>query len=60
MKYEVRITAVALKDLYAIYKYVAINDSPGKAEHLIDNIHKAITSLETMPAAAIIPLRCNG
>jgi len=50
VKYEVRITAIALKDLHAIYKYVAINDSPGKAEHLIDNIHKAITSLETMPA----------
>jgi toxin ParE1/3/4 len=50
VKYEVRITEVALSDLYAIYKYVAINDSPGKAEHLIDNIHKAMTSLETMPA----------
>jgi toxin ParE1/3/4 len=49
VKYEVRITEVALNDLYAIYKYVAINDSPGKAEYLIDNIHKAMTSLETMP-----------
>ena len=50
MKYEVRITEVALNDLYAIYNYVAMNDSPGKAEHLLDNIHKAMTSLETMPA----------
>ena len=55
MKYEVCITEVALSDLYAIYKYVAINDSPGKAEHLIDNIHKAITSLETMPARGNYP-----
>jgi toxin ParE1/3/4 len=50
VKYEVRITEVALNDLYAVYRYVAINDSPGKAEHLIDNIQKAMASLETMPA----------
>jgi len=50
VKYEVRITNVALDDLYTIYRYVAINDSPGKAEHLLDNIHKAMSSLETMPA----------
>ena len=50
MKYEVRIVHVALNDLYAIYRYVAMNDLPGKAEHLLDNIHKAMSSLETMPA----------
>jgi toxin ParE1/3/4 len=50
MKYEVRIDNVASDDLYAIYRYVANNDSPRKAEHLIDNIQKAMTSLETMPA----------
>ncbi len=50
MKYEVRITNVALDDLYTIYRYVAINGSPGKAEHLLDNIHKTMTSLGTMPA----------
>jgi toxin ParE1/3/4 len=50
VKYEVRITEVALNNLYAIYKYVAINDSQGKAEYLIDNIHNAMTSLEIMPA----------
>ena len=50
MKYEVRITGVAQDDLFSIYRYVAINDSPGKAEHLLDNIQKTMTSLETMPA----------
>lgn len=50
MKYEVRITEVALNDLYTICKYVAINDSPRKAEHLLNNIYKAMSSLETMPA----------
>ncbi len=49
MKYEVRITGVAQDDLYSIYRYVANNDSPGKAEHLLDNIEKTITSLESMP-----------
>ena len=49
MKYEVRITGVAQDDLYSIYRYVANNDSPGKAEHLLDNIEKAMASLERMP-----------
>ncbi len=55
MKYEVRIDNVALDDLYAIYRYVAINDLPAKAEHLIDNIHNAMSSLETMPARGSHP-----
>lgn len=55
MKYEVRIDNIASGDLYAIYRYVAINDSPVKAEHLLDNIQKAITSLETMPARGSCP-----
>ena len=55
MKYEVRIDNVASGDLYAIYRYAAINDSPVKAEHLLDNIQKAITSLETMPARGSCP-----
>ena len=50
MKYEVRITGIAQDDLYTIYRYVAMNDSPGKAELLIENIQKTTTSLETMPA----------
>jgi len=55
VKYEVRIDHVALDDLYAIYRYVSINDSPGKAEHLLDNIHKAMSSLETMPSRGNYP-----
>ncbi|MFZ3122858.1 MAG: type II toxin-antitoxin system RelE/ParE family toxin [Thermodesulfovibrionales bacterium] len=55
MKYEVRITGVAQDDLFSIYRYVAINDSPGKAEHLLDNIQKTMTSLETMPARGSHP-----
>jgi toxin ParE1/3/4 len=55
VKYEVRIDNIASEDLYAIYRYVAINDSPAKAEHLLDNIHKAMTSLETMPARGSFP-----
>jgi toxin ParE1/3/4 len=50
VKYEVRIVHVALDDLYAIYRYVAMNDSPGRAEQLPGNIHNAMSSLETMPA----------
>ena len=55
MKYEVRIDNIASDDLYAIYRYVANNDSPEKAERLIDNIHKAVSSLETMPTRGSHP-----
>ena len=55
MKYEVRIDNVASGDLYAIYRYVAINDSQVKAGHLLDSIQKAMTSLETMPARCSYP-----
>lgn len=50
MKYEVLVTGVAQDDLYAIYTYVSNNDSLTKAEHLLDNVQKAIASLEAMPA----------
>jgi toxin ParE1/3/4 len=50
VKYEVRITRVAQDDLYSIYRFIANNDSPWKAEHLLDNIEKAMASLEGMPA----------
>lgn len=56
MKYEVRVTGVAQDDLFSIYRYVAINDSQGKAEHLLDNIQKTMTSLETMPARGNHPM----
>lgn len=55
MKYKVRIDNVAIDDLYAIYRYVANNDSPEKADHLLVNIQKAMLSLETMPARSNHP-----
>jgi len=55
VKYGVHVTKAAQDDLYAIYRYVAINDSPGKAGHLLDNIQKTMTSLETMPARGSHP-----
>ena len=55
MKYEIHIDDVAFDDLYAIGRYVANNDSPGKAERLLDNIQKAMVSLETMPARGSHP-----
>jgi toxin ParE1/3/4 len=55
VKYEVRIDNIASEDLYSIYKYVANNDSPGKADHLLENIEKAMASLETMPSRGNFP-----
>jgi len=50
VKYEVRIDDVAADDLYALYRYVAVNDSQAKAGYLLDHRHKAMSSLETTPA----------
>ena len=55
MKYQDRINHVAADDLYAIYRYVAKNDSPRKAQQLLDNLQKTITSLETLPARGNYP-----
>lgn len=55
MRYEVRITGIAQEDLYAIYRYVANNDLPGKAGHLLENIENAMASLETMPLRGNYP-----
>ena len=38
MKFHVRLVAEAEKDLHDIYSYVVVNDSPGKADALLDNI----------------------
>ena len=47
MRYEIHIDDVAFEDLYAIGRYVA--------ERLLDNIQKAMASLETMPARGSYP-----
>jgi len=55
MKYQVYIIADAEKDIFGIYKYVAINDSFQKAELLLRNIEKRISDLSELANRGHIP-----
>ncbi|HSW62155.1 MAG TPA: type II toxin-antitoxin system RelE/ParE family toxin [Dissulfurispiraceae bacterium] len=54
-KYAVRGTLEAKADLLALCRYVAANDSKAKANHLLDNIEKAMAALENMPLRGACP-----
>ncbi|MDA8241334.1 MAG: type II toxin-antitoxin system RelE/ParE family toxin [Nitrospiraceae bacterium] len=55
MRYEVRIDDVAADDLFAIYRYAAVKDSPAKAAILLAHIEKVMSSLEDTPARGNCP-----
>jgi len=55
MKYAVHLVEDAEKDLFDIYRYVALNDSPEKAEKLLDYLEQTILKLETFPERAHYP-----
>ena len=56
MKFEVLFTKSAEDDLIGIYEYVFNNDSPSKAEKLLDKLQKAILELELYPKRGHIPV----
>ncbi len=49
MKFTIYLVEDAEKDLLDIYRYVALNDSPEKAEKLLDHLEQTILRLETLP-----------
>ncbi len=55
MKFNVRVISDAEADLLDIYLYVALNDSPEKANRLIDSLEEVCLRLETMPERGHIP-----
>ena len=55
MNYEIFIIDDAEKDIFEIYQYVAIHDSPDKAEKLINNLEKTCYNLSTFPNRGFIP-----
>lgn len=54
-KYLVNILAPAEQDLLDIYHYVAENDSPEKADYLLNKLEEVCSSLEYMPERGHIP-----
>ncbi len=55
MKYEIFIISDAEEDIFEIYNYVAVYDSPGKAETLFENLQSACLSLASFPERGHTP-----
>jgi toxin ParE1/3/4 len=49
MSFEVRWTAAAAADLDEIIDWIAQNDSPARAEHVLERIESAVDSLKRYP-----------
>jgi toxin ParE1/3/4 len=56
MKFTVHLVADAEQDLLDIYQYAARNDTPTKADKLLDNLARTILRLQTMPLRGHVPL----
>jgi toxin ParE1/3/4 len=55
VKYRVFLISDAEDDIFNIYNYVAIHDSIGKAESLLENIQNTCLSLDSFPDRGHIP-----
>jgi len=55
MKFSVHLIGDAEDDLFDIYLYVAEENSPEKAEKLINSIEETCTSLEELPDRGHLP-----
>ena len=55
MKFEVRLTADAARCLEEIYNYIAENDAPAKANHVLKRIERVIDNLATFPERGSFP-----
>lgn len=55
MKYRVVMVEVAELDLYDIHRYVELNDSPERADTLLDGLESAVAGLADMPERGHFP-----
>ena len=55
MSYGVRITEGAEGDLFDIWEYVALNDVPGKADDLLNQLERTCEQLTASPAKGHMP-----
>jgi toxin ParE1/3/4 len=54
-KYRVRILAEAEQDLFETYRYIAANDSPDRAEYVLDQLEGLCSQLASMPQRGHVP-----
>ncbi len=55
MKYAVHFIIDAEQDLFEIYRYFALSDTPDRAKKLLRELEDVCLSLETMPERGHIP-----
>ncbi|MEO8359085.1 MAG: type II toxin-antitoxin system RelE/ParE family toxin [Vicinamibacteria bacterium] len=55
MRYEVRLTRSAERDVRDIYDYIAELDSPNKASAVLDRLLKTAEDLATLPSRGSYP-----
>jgi toxin ParE1/3/4 len=55
MSHSVFLTHDAERDLEELYEYIARHDTPGRAEHVLKRIEKAVTSLVGSPERGTYP-----
>jgi toxin ParE1/3/4 len=55
MSFAVFLTADAACDLEDLYQYIALHDTPEKAEHVLTNIEKVFSSLSESPVRGVWP-----
>jgi len=55
MSYVVFLTDDAAHDLNELYDYIAMHDTPGKANYILEQIEKAFNSLSESPKRGVYP-----
>jgi toxin ParE1/3/4 len=55
MQFAVLLTNDAARDLEELHDYIALNDAPGKAEYVFNQIEKAFSSLSVSPDRGVYP-----
>jgi len=55
MGFAVLLTHDAARDLDEIYKYIALQDSPQNADHVLERIDKIFSSLSAFPERGVYP-----
>lgn len=60
MSLPIYFTESAERDIYDIYDYIAVQDSPKKAEYVLDQLQKSINTLKDKAERGICPKELSG
>ncbi|MBM4307016.1 MAG: type II toxin-antitoxin system RelE/ParE family toxin [Deltaproteobacteria bacterium] len=55
MEFQVFLTDDATRDLHEIYDYIALHDTPPKADYVLQKIEKAFSRLSEFPERGAFP-----